>query len=147
MRRTRERRALDALLRLGVLNADRLIEDDVRGIALCLRHNKVAADVRAVESLIAGGGANLPEMCVNDHARMLDANGRVLAVMDVYHLSNGATHVVGIADETGTCMHIDICGKRLPTTAPGYNGADQVVRMNTSGVCGGDRLMIRFERA
>lgn len=147
MRRTRERRALDALLRLGVLNADRLIEDDVRGIALCLRHNKVAADVRAVESLIAGGGANLPEMCVNDHARMLDANGRVLAVMDVYHLSNGATHVVGIADETGTCMHIDICGQRLLTIAPGYSGDGKVVRMNTRSIAGGDRTMIRFERA
>ena len=32
MRRTRERRALDALLRLGVLNADRLTDDDVKVI-------------------------------------------------------------------------------------------------------------------
>lgn len=122
MRRTRERRALDALLKLGVLNADKLTDDDVRGIALCLRRVKVADDVRVVESMIAGGGACLPEMCVNDHARMLGDDGRVLGVLDVYHLSNGATHVAGIADETGTCTHIDICGHRLPTTAPGYGG-------------------------
>lgn len=147
MRRTRERRALDALLRLGVLNADRLTDDDVKGIALCLRGVRVADDAGMVESMIAGGGARLPEMCVNDHARMLGADGCVLGVLDVYHLSNGATHVAGIADETGTCTHIDICGQRLPITAPGYNGADQVVRMNTRGVGGGDRLMILFERA
>jgi len=147
MRRTRERRALDALLRLGVLNADRLTDDDVKVIALCLRGVRVADDAGMVESMIAGGGALLPEMCVNDHARMIGADGRVLGVLDVFHLSNGATHVAGIADETGTCTHIDICGQRLPTTAPGYSGDGRVVRMNTRGVGCGDRLMIRFERA
>lgn len=147
MRRTPERRALDALLKLGVLNADRLTEDDVHGIALCLRRVKVADDVRIVESMIAGGGACLPEMCVNAHARMIGDDGRVLGVLDVYHLSNGATHTVGIADETGTCAYIDICGQRLPTTAMVGDGNDHAVRMNTRCISGGDRAMIRFERA
>ena len=80
MRRTRERRALDALLRLGVLNADRLTDDDVKVIALCLRGVRVADDAGMVESMIAVGGALLPEMCVNDHARMIGADGRVLGM-------------------------------------------------------------------
>ena len=147
MRRTAERRALDALLKLGVLNADRLTEDDVKGIALLLRRVKVADDVHVVESMIAGGGASLPQMCVNDNARMLGVDGRVLAVLDVYHLSNGATLAVGAAGETGMCARIDICSKRLPTVAPGYSGADQVVTMNTGVVCGGDRVMIRIDES
>ena len=136
---------MDALLKLGVLNADRLTEDDVKGIALLLHRVKVADDVHVVESMIAGGGANLPQMCVNDNARMLGVDGRVLAVLDVHHLSNGATLAVGTVGETGTCTHIDICSKRLPTVAPGYNGTDQAVTLNASGVCGGDRVIIRID--
>lgn len=76
-RRTRNRRALDALIALKVRNADKLTEADVDGIAQCLRRKLVCDDLSNVESCIAAG--MLPTMCSDGKALMLDDDGNALA--------------------------------------------------------------------
>ena len=138
-RRTLEQRARDALRKLGVKDAESLTSGELFGIATDLKLRRVADDVDVVSACIAGGA--LPSRCANTQATMVDDEGRILAELDVFKLSNG-TCMSGIGVGTGTVTRMVVDGRVIPLVFP-YESVDYpAIAMNTKSMTPNSRLMV-----